>query len=62
MPSGKTHDRITQLGTPVAAIALGVATADLWMAVVTAAGFSFGGFMLSPDLDIHSLPYRRHHR
>lgn len=59
MPSGKTHDKITQFGTPVTAIALGVATADPWVAAVTAVGFSFGGFMLSPDLDIYSLPYKR---
>ena len=59
MPSGRTHDRITQFGT--AAVLVG--SMALWRrADVTLAAtmsFSFAGFMFGPDLDIYSLQVKR---
>ncbi len=59
MPSGRTHDRITLWCLPV------VSGVTLWLThslVLTATmGLSFlvGGLMLGPDLDIHSIQYKR---
>ncbi len=59
MPSGNTHDRITAWGMPVvAAITLG-AFRDPATTLAVTGGFAVGGFFLSPDLDIHSVPYKR---
>lgn len=59
MPSGRTHDRITLWSLPlVTGLSLAVTTnpsLTLWVA----AGFLFGGLMLGPDLDIHSVQYKR---
>ena len=55
MPSGKTHDAITVvLAIPAFAIAFAV-TRDVWLSMVIAVGFLFGGFMFGPDLDTLSL-------
>ena len=59
MPSGKTHDQITGWGVPVvAATTLGIFR-DPVTTLAIAGGFAMGGFLLSPDLDIHSVPYKR---
>jgi uncharacterized metal-binding protein len=59
MPSGRTHDRITLWALPcVGALVFtltGQALPTLWIC----AGYLFGGLMLSPDLDIHSVQYKR---
>ncbi len=59
MPSGKTHDRITSWGVPVVAAATLGITRDSVTTLAIASGFAIGGFLLSPDLDIHSVPYKR---
>jgi uncharacterized metal-binding protein len=59
MPSGRTHDAIT-LFLAVPALAAGYfVTGRLWMSVVTAATFIFGGLMFGPDLDTISRQYSR---
>jgi uncharacterized metal-binding protein len=59
MPSGRTHDRITLWTLPlVAALALAV-TRRSTLTLAICAGFLFGGLMLGPDLDIHSVHYKR---
>ncbi|MEM9770744.1 MAG: metal-binding protein, partial [Cyanobacteria bacterium P01_D01_bin.73] len=51
--------RITAWGVPmVAAAALG-ASRDPATTLALTGGFAAGGFFLSPDLDIHSVPYKR---
>lgn len=59
MPSGKTHDRITAWGVPVVTAATLVLSRDAATTLAIAGGFAVGGFLLSPDLDIHSVPYKR---
>ena len=65
MPSGKTHDRITLWSLPVVAGLTLVVTQNLVAAqrgmatLMICAGFLFGGLMLGPDLDIHSVQYKR---
>ena len=59
MPSGRTHDRITLWCFPL------VTGLTLWftrspaLTLIIALAFLVGGFMLGPDLDIHSIQYRR---
>ncbi|MGD1936924.1 MAG: metal-binding protein [Cyanophyceae cyanobacterium] len=59
MPSGKTHDRITAWGLPMVAAATFGAFRDPAITLALTGGFAAGGFFLSPDLDIHSVPYKR---
>lgn len=65
MPSGKTHDRITLWSLPVVAGLTLAATQHLvapqqgMATLMICAGFLFGGLMLGPDLDIHSVQYKR---
>ncbi|MGG6262891.1 metal-binding protein [Leptolyngbya sp. AN03gr2] len=66
MPNGKTHDLITLASSPIIAVGSTailqsiVPTASiLTSAALTTAGFLFAGLMLSPDLDLHSRPYKR---
>lgn len=59
MPSGRTHDRITLWSLPlVTGLSLSV-TASPSLTLWVAAGFLVGGLMLGPDLDIHSVQYKR---
>lgn len=59
MPSGRTHDRITVWSLPLVA-ALGLAvTRQSGLTLSLCAGFLFGGLMLGPDLDTHSIHYKR---
>lgn len=59
MPSGRTHDRITLWTLPlVAGLALFLTQQALFTLFVCA-GFLFGGLMLGPDLDTHSIHYKR---
>ncbi len=59
MPSGRTHDKITLWCLPpVVGLTFGL-TNSLSLTITTALSFLVGGFMLGPDLDIHSIQYRR---
>ena len=59
MPSGRTHDRITLLALPVVSVLSLHYSQSLWQSAVVSAGFVFGGLMFGPDLDIHSVQYKR---
>ena len=59
MPSGRTHDRITLWLFPaVIGIAAGC-TRSVILTTIVSVTYLIGGFMLGPDLDIHSVQYRR---
>ncbi|MBW4516011.1 MAG: metal-binding protein [Timaviella obliquedivisa GSE-PSE-MK23-08B] len=59
MPSGQTHDRITLWTLPmVAGLTLAV-TRNSLPTLMICAGYLFGGLMLGPDLDLHSIHYKR---
>ena len=59
MPSGKTHDRITLWLLPAIVIAAYLLTRSSDLTLLCAVGFFVSGLILGPDLDIHSLHYRR---
>ncbi|MBE9177218.1 metal-binding protein [Oculatella sp. LEGE 06141] len=59
MPSGRTHDRITLWTLPVTAIAALLLSRSGTITLIVCAGFLFGGLMLGPDLDTHSVHYKR---
>jgi uncharacterized metal-binding protein len=59
MPSGRTHDRITLWCLPIIAIATFAVTRNPLWTLVISGGFLFGGLMFGPDLDIHSVQYKR---
>ncbi|GAB4143435.1 MAG: metal-binding protein [Cyanobacteria bacterium J069] len=59
MPSGRTHDRITLWTLPVVGgLALGL-TRSSSSTLILCAGFLVGGLLFGPDLDIHSVHYKR---
>jgi uncharacterized metal-binding protein len=59
MPSGIVHDRITIRLLPwVGAITYG-STRSAELTLILACGYLFSGLMFGPDLDIHSLQYKR---
>ena len=59
MPSGQTHDRITLWSLPVVTgLTIGL-TRSSNLTLLVSGGFLFGGLMLSPDLDLHSRPFKR---
>jgi uncharacterized metal-binding protein len=59
MPSGIVHDRITIRLLPwVGAITYGT-TRSAELTLILACGYLFSGLMFGPDLDIHSLQYKR---
>lgn len=59
MPSGRTHDRITFYSLPPIMGAVALATQSGVQTLLFGGGFLFSGWMFGPDLDIHSLPYKR---
>lgn len=59
MPSGRTHDRITLWFLPVVAGCTFALTHHSTSTLLICAGYLFGGLMLGPDLDIHSVHYKR---
>jgi uncharacterized metal-binding protein len=59
MPSGRTHDRITFWCLPAIAAITGWLTHSPALIVIVSLSFLVGGLMLGPDLDIHSVQYRR---
>jgi len=59
MPSGVTHDRITLWTLPwIAGIGYGI-THNGELTLILSGGFLFSGLMFGPDLDIHSIQYKR---
>lgn len=59
MPSGRTHDRITLYSLLPMVGSVALATQSLVQTALFGGGFLFSGLMFGPDLDIHSLPYKR---
>lgn len=59
MPSGRTHDRITVYSLVPMLGAVALATQSAVQTALFGGGFLFSGLMFGPDLDIHSLPYKR---
>ena len=59
MPSGRTHDRITLWLFPaIIGIAAGC-TRSFILTTIISVTYLIGGLMLGPDLDIHSVQYKR---
>ena len=59
MPSGRTHDLITLWCFPfVVALTFWLVRSPA-LTLIVALSFLVGGFMLGPDLDIHSIQYKR---
>ena len=59
MPSGMTHDRITLWTLPwVSSITYGL-THNGDLTLLLSGGFLFSGLMFGPDLDIHSIQFKR---
>ena len=59
MPSGRTHDRLIWWGLPLV-ISLAYAwTRQGGLTAITSVGYLFSGLMFGPDLDIHSIQYKR---
>jgi uncharacterized metal-binding protein len=59
MPSGRTHDRITLWTLPLVGGLTLAATRNPTLTLGVCAGYLFGGLMLGPDLDTHSIHYKR---
>ncbi len=59
MPSGRTHDRITLWTLPVVGGLLLGLTRSSSLTLIGCAGFLLGGLMFGPDLDIHSVQFKR---
>lgn len=59
MPSGRTHDRITLWLLPPLAASAFIVSHSGEQTLLLAGGFLFSGLMFGPDLDIHSVQYRR---
>ncbi len=59
MPSGRTHDRITFYSLLPLLGGVALATQSTAQTALFGSGFLFSGLMFGPDLDIHSLPYKR---
>jgi uncharacterized metal-binding protein len=59
MPSGRTHDRITLWSLPVIVGLSMLATRNSKITLLLASGYLFSGLMFGPDLDIHSVQFKR---
>ncbi|MEL7332055.1 MAG: metal-binding protein [Cyanobacteria bacterium J06560_2] len=59
MPSGRTHDRITYWCLPFIIAPTAWFTRSPTITVIVTGSFLIGGLMMGPDLDIHSVQYRR---
>ena len=59
MSSGRTHDRITLWTLPLVVLLAFRLTLDGWLTVLVCLGFLLGGWVFGPDLDIHSVQYKR---
>lgn len=59
MPSGRTHDRITLWMLPFIVGLCYLITHDGELTLLFSGGFFFSGLMFGPDLDIHSIQFKR---
>lgn len=59
MPSGQTHDRLTLLFLPPIAGMGFLVSGSGALTLLLAGSYLFSGFMFGPDLDIHSVQYKR---
>ncbi|MBD2465799.1 metal-binding protein [Oscillatoria sp. FACHB-1407] len=59
MPSGRTHDRITLWTLPLVGGLTLIATQSSTLTLIICSGYLFGGLMFGPDLDIHSVQFKR---
>ena len=59
MSSGRTHDRITLWALPLVVLVTLRLTLSGWLTTVVCLGFLLGGWVLGPDVDIHSVQYKR---
>jgi uncharacterized metal-binding protein len=59
MPSGQIHDRITLIGLPFVVVSSLSIARSAEYTLIAAGSFLFSGMMFGPDLDIHSVQYRR---
>ena len=59
MPSGVTHDRITLTCLPIVGGATLLVTQNAGIALTLSSSFLFSGLMFGPDLDIHSVQFKR---
>lgn len=59
MPSGRTHDRITLWALPWIVGGSFALTRNGELTLLVAAMFLFSGLMFGPDLDIHSVQFKR---
>jgi len=59
MPSGRTHDRITLILLPPIAAASFLVSGSGKLTLLLLASYLFSGFLFGPDLDIHSVQYKR---
>ena len=59
MPSGRTHDRITFWGLPPLVGLTFLVSSNGGLTLMVAGAYLFSGLMFGPDLDIHSVQYKR---
>jgi uncharacterized metal-binding protein len=59
MPLGRTHDRITLWCLPALILLARMFNVSIPLTIAMSLSFLVGGFMLGPDLDIHSIQYKR---
>ena len=59
MPSGRTHDRITLWMLPLIVGTCYFITKDGELTLLCSGAFFFSGLMFGPDLDIHSVQFKR---
>ena len=59
MPSGQIHDRITLWSLPWIVVVSLLVTRNGSLTLILAGGFLFSGLMFGPDLDIHSIQFKR---
>jgi len=57
MPSGRTHDRITLSSPFIAGLTFGYTQSR--PNLIVSGAFLFSGLMFGPDLDLHSVQYKR---
>jgi uncharacterized metal-binding protein len=59
MPSGRTHDRLTLIFLPPLVGTGLLLSGSGELTLLLAGSYLFSGFMFGPDLDIHSVQYKR---
>ncbi|BBA80014.1 hypothetical protein RGRSB_1602 [cyanobacterium endosymbiont of Rhopalodia gibberula] len=59
MPSGRTHDHITFWSLPLLVGFTYFFSSDKRLTLLIAGSYLFSGLMFGPDLDIHSIQYKR---